>query len=135
MHEVSIANSLFDLVLENLPVDSPAQVHSIRLRVGSLTCVNIDALAFSWHVITQDTPLQGALIEHDMVPLSIYCETCQAIKVLASIQSLRCPCCDTPSTDIRSGRELELDSIELLIPAEHCHGNDCKEQQNATKNT
>lgn len=36
---------------------------------------------------------------------------------LPGIQRFRCPHCDTPSGDIRQGRELEIESIEIDVPS------------------
>ena len=43
----------------------------------------------------------------------IFCPTCAEIREIEGVQRFRCPVCDTPSGDIRQGRELEIVSVEL----------------------
>jgi Zn finger protein HypA/HybF involved in hydrogenase expression len=43
----------------------------------------------------------------------MYCVPCGADMTLEGIQSFRCPRCGEPCSDLRQGRELEIDSIEI----------------------
>jgi hydrogenase nickel incorporation protein HypA/HybF len=53
------------------------------------------------------------------VPVVIWCAVCGREVTLPGIQKFACPECGTPSGDIRAGRELDLESIELIDePAE-----------------
>ncbi len=113
MHELSIATNLVELVTQHLPAGG-AKVQSVRLRIGALSCVHADALRFSFELVTEGTLLQGAALAIDTVPISIYCKNCDSIEAIEGIQSFRCPRCETPSADIRSGQELDLESIELI---------------------
>jgi hydrogenase nickel incorporation protein HypA/HybF len=120
MHELSIANSLVELVAQQVALEEQSQVRVIKLRIGALSCVHRDALMFSFDLVTQDTPLSHAKLDIETVPISIYCPKCDTIEQLDGIQSLRCPQCQTPSADIRSGRELDLYSLELEARDDEC---------------
>jgi hydrogenase nickel incorporation protein HypA/HybF len=113
MHELSIATKLVELVTDHLP-SGDVKVLSVRLRIGAISCVHADSLRFSFELVTRGTPLQRAALQIDTVPVSIYCTICNSIETIEGIQSFRCPTCQTPSADIRSGQELELQSIELI---------------------
>ncbi len=113
MHELSIATKIVELVTQHLP-DGSAQVLAVRLRIGALTCVHADSLRFSFKLVTEGTPMQTATLQIDTVPISIYCAICNSIETIQGIQSFRCPNCQEPSADIRSGQELDLESIELI---------------------
>ena len=43
----------------------------------------------------------------------MHCESCAQVVEIASLQSFRCPQCDEPLSDLRQGRELEIESIEI----------------------
>jgi hydrogenase nickel incorporation protein HypA/HybF len=47
------------------------------------------------------------------VPVIMHCAACDADVELDSVQSFRCPRCGEPSHDLRQGRELDIDSIEI----------------------
>lgn len=117
MHELSIANSLVELVKQQIDANELSQVRALKLRIGALSCVHADALLFSFDLVTESTPLHQAELEIETVPVSIYCTHCDSVEPLAGIQSFRCPKCLTPSADIRTGQELELHSIELAAVA------------------
>ncbi len=57
--------------------------------------------------------LAGSKLVIEELPVVIFCESCQTEVELPDIQRFRCPRCDTPSGDIRQGRELELATIHF----------------------
>jgi len=66
MHELSIALSLVDCVCEELPrIGDRVSIRSVRVRVGSLSGVAPDALAFAFDVAAADSPIAGARLEID----------------------------------------------------------------------
>jgi hydrogenase nickel incorporation protein HypA/HybF len=113
VHELSIATQLVELVMQHLP-DGGVLVTRVRLRIGTLSCVHADALRFGFELLTEGTPLQGAALQIDAVPVSIHCAICNSMETIEGIQDFRCPRCQTPSADIRSGQELDLESIEVI---------------------
>ena len=71
------------------------------------------ALRLSFELASADTELSGARLEIIDVPVRIWCPACGAERELPGVQSLACPECGRLSGDIRAGRELDLESIEL----------------------
>lgn len=114
MHELSIANSIVEIVSQYLEAAGDVRVIQINLRIGSLSCVHRDSLLFGFDLITSDTPLAGAKLHITELPIVIYCPTCEGLQELLGLQQFRCPVCQTPSADIRQGQELDIDSIELI---------------------
>ena len=114
MHELSIANSIVEIATQHVQEAGGGRVSQIHLRIGSLSCVHRDALLFSFDLITADTPLAGAKLQIVELPVVIYCRYCDCLRELPGVQQFRCPHCQTPSADIRQGKELDIDSIELL---------------------
>jgi Zn finger protein HypA/HybF involved in hydrogenase expression len=46
----------------------------------------------------------------------LHCDACDADTEIAGVQSFRCPKCSELAADLRQGRELEIESIELEEP-------------------
>ncbi len=119
MHELSIVASVVDSVTETLVSYPGAQALEVRLRVGAMAAVVVDSLEFCWGIATQDTPLEKTKLVVRTVPVVIYCNPCNREVELDGVQSLRCPDCGEITMDIRHGRELEIESIEIEdAPAE-----------------
>lgn len=113
MHELSIVSSVVESVVESLAAYPGARVVEVRLKVGALTAVVEDSLQFCYELATEDTPLQGSRLVVRAVPVTIHCPACEADGVLESLQSFRCPTCGEPASDVRQGRELEIEAIEI----------------------
>ena len=114
MHELSIALSLIDAASEEMSRLGVARVNTVHLRLGLLSGVVKDALLFSFDVAAAGTPIEGARLEIEDVPVTVWCDACDATGELASIARRRCPACDTPTPDILTGEELELTAMEVV---------------------
>lgn len=113
MHELSIVASVVDSVTETLASYPGAQVLEVRLKVGAMAAVVVDSLEFCWGIATEDTPLAQAKLVVRSIPVVIYCTSCGRDVELDGVQSLRCPDCGEATMDVRQGRELEIESIEI----------------------
>ena len=113
MHELSIVSSIVDSVTKTLGAYPGARVKEVRLRVGALASVIEDSLQFCYGIATEGTPLQGSALIVKILPVRMHCDQCGQDVEIVSLQSFRCPRCDEPLTDVRQGRELEIDSIEI----------------------
>lgn len=116
MHELSIAASIVEAVTETAAAYPGARVQVVRLRVGALAAVVEDSLQFCWGVTTEGTPLAGAKLEVRTMPVVVHCAACGVDSELAGLQSFRCPRCGESAGDLRQGRELEIQSIEIEEP-------------------
>ena len=113
MHELSIASSIVDSVTEFLAAYPGARVVEVRLRVGSMAAVVEDSLQFCFGLATEGTPLAGARLAVRTLPVVVYCAACDRNGEVAGVQSLRCPSCGELTMDVRQGRELEIEAIEI----------------------
>ena len=113
VHELSIASRVVELVCEQVGAAGGGRVAAVTLKIGALSCVHGDALRFSFNLVREGTPLAAAELRIVTVPVVIWCAACGREVALPGIQKLACPECGTPSGDIRAGRELDLESIEL----------------------
>jgi hydrogenase nickel incorporation protein HypA/HybF len=113
MHELSIAASIVDAVTETAAAYPGARVKEVRLRLGALASVIEDSLQFCWGITVEGTPLEGSKLVVNILPVVAHCAACGKDGELESLQSFRCPHCGEPATDLRQGRELEIESIEI----------------------
>jgi hydrogenase nickel incorporation protein HypA/HybF len=112
MHELSIAQSILDIVRESVPNDELADVRIVRLKLGTFSGVVADSLDFCFSAISAETPLAKAHLEFEHIPFAVRCHHCQ--KVFENdIGFVVCPDCGGVETVVLSGRELQVTEIEL----------------------
>lgn len=113
MHELSLVTNIVESVTQSLKDYPGARVLEVRLKVGVLASVVEETLQFCYDVATEGTRLEGSQLVVEVLPVMVHCEPCGADVELPSVQSFRCPHCGTPTSDLRQGREMEIDSVEI----------------------
>ena len=113
MHELSIISSVVESVTESLAAYPGARVLEVRLRVGALASVVVESLDFCYGIASEGTPLEGSRLVVNVLPVVMHCDNCREDVELDGVQSFRCPKCGEPCSDMRQGRELDIDSIEI----------------------
>ncbi len=112
MHEVSIAESLIRILEEEMRPFGDAKLEGIKVRVGELSGVIADALYFAFEVCSRGTVADGAQLEIEEIPAKGFCNFCKK-EFRLEVPFLVCPMCGTPDIEILSGRELEIDHLEI----------------------
>ncbi|MGW1608386.1 hydrogenase maturation nickel metallochaperone HypA [Streptomyces sp. NPDC002285] len=112
MHELSIATAIIERAGELARADGTESVSAVTVRVGELAGVVPDALDFAFEVARDGTPLAEARLVVEQIPAQAWCGPCAEEFPVGMPPFFWCPRCDVPSTDLRSGRELEIAGIE-----------------------
>ncbi len=114
MHELSIAAALVSGVVEALEGAGEARaVEAVTARIGDLSGVVVEALAFAWPVAAEGTRCAGAALRVERVAGRVRCAVCGVETTLGSPPRFRCGVCDRPTGEVVGGREMELVSVEL----------------------
>jgi hydrogenase nickel incorporation protein HypA/HybF len=113
MHELSIAVGLIELAVEEAARQGNVRVATVYLRIGVLAGVVSDALRFSFDLAAEGTPIEGARLEIEELPVTVCCARCGGDRTIADRQRIRCPMCGKPATVV-GGRELELAAMEVI---------------------
>jgi hydrogenase nickel incorporation protein HypA/HybF len=116
VHELSIAHSLAELAEEAARRAGATRVVALHLAIGQLAGIEPGALEFSWDLAARDTILAGSRLEIRSLPVVVHCPVCAADVELPDMRRFRCPRCQTPSADLRQGRELEITGLEIESP-------------------
>jgi hydrogenase nickel incorporation protein HypA/HybF len=113
MHELSIALSIVDGVLEEAKRHASARVETVYVRVGQLSGVDKDALLFSYRVASENTPLRDSRLVIEDVVVVIHCPKCNADRPAHSFPALFCATCGTVADRVVDGEQLEINRLEL----------------------
>ena len=76
MHELSIAASIADKVLEFVESHTIKKVLEVRLLLGELMGVEQEQLRFCYSAITKETVLEDSSLEFDQVEAFVECPHC-----------------------------------------------------------
>ncbi|MFE1251473.1 hydrogenase maturation nickel metallochaperone HypA [Streptomyces sp. NPDC058766] len=112
MHEVSIATAIIERAGELARAGGTDAVGTVTVRVGELAGVVPDALGFAFDVARDGTALARAELVVEQVTARAWCEACTEDFPVGMPPFFWCPRCDRPSSDLRSGRELEITGID-----------------------
>ncbi len=118
MHELSLSYATVESALAAISHLDVKRVKKLILLAGDFSGVAIEAFRFSFPIAAAGTLLEGAELEIEREPVTIWCGRCRALQELPSVTRFRCPVCDEPSGDVRSGRDFVIGSLEV---EEHEH--------------
>lgn len=116
MHELALMAELQQLAEEQSRQAGARHIHRLRVRVGSLAGVDADALRLAFAVLVAngapDGPWSSATLDLEAVPARCFCSDCgQSFMPIDVIHA--CPRCGRLSSQVLTGRELELVSLEV----------------------
>jgi len=94
-------------------------VDVLHLQVGDFTCVEPEALCFTWSAMVQDTWLAGSELLIESIPLLARCLGCGSSYSPLAEQAYQSPCCNHPMEQILSGRELKIRSVDYFLPTDN----------------
>ena len=112
MHELSIALCILDLAAEEAERRG-GRVCAVHLKLGPLSGVVKEALRSAYDLAREGTPLAGAELVVEDVPVVGYCPACAAERTPAALPLLCCPDCGGPLPEVRRGRELVVVALEI----------------------
>jgi len=108
MHELSITQSMLDLVLEQAKNAGAKEVGKINLVLGVVD----RAVQFYFDFLSKGTPAEGATLSFKVIPTTARCRNCAQDFKLGEFD-WTCPHCKGNNIEIVGGKELFVESIEV----------------------
>ena len=115
MHELSVAQSIIEIIQQHVAASELSRVTAVRLKIGAAAGVVPESLEFSFHAITTDSSLGHAKLEIETIPFRIHCNACNTTTEDNSGIVL-CGSCGSADTKIISGIEMHINEIEIAEP-------------------
>lgn len=112
MHELSLAESLVELVEDEALKQGFGRVRKIRLEVGALSGVEPEALRFGFEVAAQRTCAEGAELEILRPPGEAWCFACERTVTIAEYYD-GCSHCGGHRLQVTGGRQFQLKELEV----------------------
>ena len=111
MHEMSIAQSVLDIIVQESQSHNVERVLSVALKVGELSAVETESLRFCFELVTKDTVAEGARLDIERVEVTCRCLECGAHFSVEEL-TFSCPACESSRIEMLTGRELSVESFE-----------------------
>ena len=110
MHELSLCESIAELVVAAARQEGVARVTRVTLEIGSAAPVDPEALRFCFPLTVADTPARDAELVIERVALRVRCQGCGAeYEPPAPIDP--CPACGGFARSVLAGREMRVASF------------------------
>lgn len=109
MHELAYAEWLLAAVLDAAD-DRP--IDSVTVRVGAMHAIVPDILRFSFHLVSEGTPADGARLDIVEVPSTLFCPACGKTSAFQP-PVFECVYCRISDIQISTGEEFSVDGIVL----------------------
>ncbi len=116
MHELSVMQSILDIVLEHARENKAEKVLNIGLQIGELTDLIDEWMQKYFDYLSKDTIAAGARLTIDRSPAIFKCEDCgNAFHVkLQEVDRITCSQCGGERVTLISGRDFYVDHIEVV---------------------
>ena len=112
MHELSIMQSVLEVVRENAECSNIGKVNKLKLVIGKSTMIMPDSLQFCFEALSQDDLFRGAVLEIEEKETIINCLNCKERFIQEEDYCFLCPGCGSNQVEIIQGREMYIDYYE-----------------------
>lgn len=111
MHELTLSQSIVDLVVECAHKEGVRAVTRVVVEVGIAAGVEPDALRFCFDLVAANTLAKGAKLAIETIPLQARCRDCACKFQPARLVSC-CPRCGAYAPQLLRGREFRVKSFD-----------------------
>jgi len=114
MHELSLMENVFNIVLEHGQIVDAKRIIKVNLEVGALSDVIQRWAQLYFDMISQDTIADKAKLSFTTIPAIVKCHACgNEYGVDIDKVQYSCPKCESKYIELISGREFRIVSIEV----------------------
>jgi hydrogenase nickel incorporation protein HypA/HybF len=112
MHEMSLAESIVQIVEDTARQHGGTRVTRVRLEIGQLAGVELDALRFCFEAASRDSLAADAALVIDQSAGRAWCMPCGRSVTVTGLAD-PCPDCGSHQLQVTGGTELRVRDIEL----------------------
>jgi len=112
MHELSLCEGILQVLEDNAGTQGYQRVKTVWLEIGRLSGVEVEAMRFSFEVVTKGSLADHASLEIIDVPGEAWCMQCsKAVPVQQRFDA--CPDCGSYQLQVTGGEELKIKELEV----------------------
>lgn len=112
MHEMSLCESVVEIIAGEAERQDFQRVKTVWLEIGALSCATPDAMRFCFEAVTKGTLADGAHLEIIETPGQAWCEHCaRTVEVKQRFDA--CPECGGFPLRLTDGDALRVKQLEV----------------------
>lgn len=112
MHELSVTQSIVNIVSEEAQKAGADRVTAVDLVVGRCTCLVPQILQDYFNLLSEGTPAEKAKLNIRRLSGVVKCHSCGKTCEIKDFRTV-CPECGSRDTELVQGKEFYIDSIEI----------------------
>jgi hydrogenase nickel incorporation protein HypA/HybF len=112
MHEMSLAESVLQIIEESARTQNFKHVRFVVLEIGKMAAVEPDAMRFCFDAVVRGTLAEGAQLQIIETPGAGICLACDA-QVEMQEQYGLCPACGSPRLKITAGNHMRVKDLAV----------------------
>lgn len=112
MHEMAVTQSILDIVVKHAELAGASKIRQINLVIGELSGIMDDSVQFYFDFLSKSTMAEGAQLTFDRRPAVYRCRECGLTYHPDGFDWV-CPACGSLAFEVLSGREFQIESIEV----------------------
>jgi hydrogenase nickel incorporation protein HypA/HybF len=112
MHEMSLAESVLQIIEDAAARERFARVRAVWLEIGALAGVEPEAMRFCFDAVTRESVAEGARLEIVCAPGTAWCMPCSQPVAIAT-RGDPCPNCGSFQLQVTGGADLRLRELEV----------------------
>jgi len=113
VHEMALAESVREIVQETACANGARGVSTVRLEIGRLAQVELDAMRFAFDVVKHGSLAEQARLDIVEVDGTAWCMPC-ATPVVISQRGQACPQCGSYQLQVTGGDRMRVMDIEIV---------------------
>jgi hydrogenase nickel incorporation protein HypA/HybF len=114
MHEMGLAQNIFDIVLRTAEQNGVGKILRINIRAGQLRGIVPEQLQFCFGFVAKESEVvDGAELVVETLPIKGKCKSCQHAFDVEEYRFV-CPECAHEDIDVLQGMELLVSNIEAV---------------------
>lgn len=111
MHEMSVAESMLDLIADAL--GGRAEIESVSLTLGPLAGINAASLKFCFTEVARQLSFGSPKLLINHVPANAECGDCYQPYDLYKPHDL-CPYCNSMARSVTGGDDFTIDTVDVM---------------------
>jgi hydrogenase nickel incorporation protein HypA/HybF len=120
VHELSLAQAIWRQVVGEMERRPQYRLTALSVVVGAFSGADPESLGFAMRLMVEESTWPGAETRIRTEPVALKCRTCGRAYETETLD-LACPGCGGYDVEVTGGRDLRLESLEVVLDDGETH--------------